>query len=141
MRQMKALMTHSVVYHFMTVPPRGSVSNNFSDDKIDAIPQSTLNVHETKLVRRGICTRGSSRSGSASSSGKTQSITRPGKDWICYGRTNKRRFPFTSNSGIKNVPSDPRDILAVFKTFSQIVQLINLKNLQINIQIFCKMIQ
>ena len=58
--------------------PSGSASNNFSDDEIDAIPRSTLNVRGTKLVRRGICTRGGSRSGSASSSGKTQSIPQPG---------------------------------------------------------------
>ena len=60
--------------------PSGSASNNFSDDEIDAIPKSILNVRVTKLVRRLIRTRGSSRSGSASSSGKTQSIPQPGKD-------------------------------------------------------------
>ena len=101
------------------IPPSGSASssNSFSDDEIDAIPRSNPNVRGTKLVRRGIRTRGSSRSGSASSSGKTQCIPQPGKDWVDNGRTNERRFPFTGNSGVNNVPSDPSDILAVFKTF------------------------
>ena len=99
------------------IPPSGSASNNFSDDEIDAIPQSTPNVRGTKLVRRGIRTRGGSRSRSASSSGKTQSIPQPGKGWVDNSRTNERRFPFTGNSGVNNVPSDPSDILAVFKTF------------------------
>ena len=58
--------------------PSGSASNNVSDDEIDAIPRSTPNVCGTKLVRRGICTRGGPRSDSASSSGKTQSIPQPG---------------------------------------------------------------
>lgn len=43
--------------------PSGSASNNFSDDEIDTISRSTPNVRGTKLVRRGICTRGRSRSG------------------------------------------------------------------------------
>ena len=58
--------------------PSGSASNNFSDDDIDAIPRSTPNVRQTKLVRRGICTRGIYRSDSESSSGKTQSNPQPG---------------------------------------------------------------
>ena len=99
------------------IPPSRSASNNFSDDEIDAIPRSTPNVRGTKLVRKGIRTRGGSRSGSASSSGKTQSILQPGKDWVDNDQTNERRFPFTGNSGVNNVPSDPSDILAVFKTF------------------------
>ena len=57
--------------------PSGSASNNFSDDDIDAIPRSTPNVRQTKLVRRGICTRGICRSDSESSSGKTQSNPQP----------------------------------------------------------------
>ena len=70
---------NSVSFHDSPIIlPSGSASNNFSDDEIDAIPRSTLNVRGTKLVRRGICTRGGSRSGSASSSGKTQSIPQPG---------------------------------------------------------------
>ena len=99
------------------IPPSGSTSNNFNDDKIRAIPPSTLHVHWTKLVRRGICTRDGSRSGSASSSGKTQSIPQPGKDWVDNGQTNETRFPFTGIPGVNNVPSDPSDILTVFKTF------------------------
>ena len=99
------------------IPPSGSARNNFSDDEINSIPGSTPNVRGTKLVRRGIRTRGGSRSGSESSSGKTQSIPQPGKDWVDNGRTIERRFLFTGNSGVNNVSSDPSDILAVFKTF------------------------
>ena len=69
-------------------PLSGSASNpnNFSDyDEIDAIPRSTPNVCRTKLVRRGARTRDVSRSGSASSSGKTQSICHPWKDRVDNG--------------------------------------------------------
>ena len=99
------------------IPPSGSARNNFSDDEINSIPGSTPNVRGTKLVRRDIRTRGGSRSGSESSSGKTQSIPQPGKDWVDNDRTIERRFLFTGNSGVNNISSDPSDILAVFKTF------------------------
>ena len=38
-------------------------------------------------------------------------------EWRNDGRNEESEFQFTADSGVKNVPVDPSNILAVFKTF------------------------